>query len=120
MKYIKKFENINELPNIGDYILIHSTAADVNVRNFVNNTIGVVVGINYSKPGKWGHTSEEQIVVKYENAPAEIQSYFRKPSKITSNYKNEFLRNYYPEQIVEYGKTKEEVELKIASNKYGL
>lgn len=114
MKYIKTFElfyDINNYPKIGDYVLINVDYFNNKVFNeFINNTIGVVFDIQiYSDMGIRDTEHDEVIVIYDENIPDDMDLFF-------FNKKRAFKMH----RIVEFGKTPEELELKIASKNYNL
>lgn len=116
MKYIKKFENekFKDDVKIGDYVLLYLKSYDpknlpYNIKcglDYVNTHIGKIIGIY-----RYGW----EIKVEFENVPKDAQSYFGKTDK-----KNTFYRIAVTDNIIEIGKTPEEVELKIQMKKYNL
>jgi len=110
MKYIKKFENHIDIPKIGDYVLIHTNSNIRSVSNFVNNTIGKIIDISSKYTDMFNRENPGVVRVEYDDPPRDIQSWFSDKNK----------RTFTLEQIVEYGKTKEELEEKLAVKKYNL
>jgi hypothetical protein len=94
MRYIKTFEDIENKPRIGDYVLMRSEAGYPDVEKFVNNTIGQIY--NFEMGGG--------VIIKYENPP--------------NNYGKE--RMFHRSQIVAFASTIEELKLKIRTIKYNL
>ena len=43
MKYLKRFENKNSEPQIGDYVLCHAKDGDYIVDDFINQNVGEYV-----------------------------------------------------------------------------
>ena len=113
MKHLKYFEN-RKLIKVGDYVLI-KTRKSYNIldkiiksKEFVDSNIGVCLGIS----GR----ADPQIRVKYDNIPFYIQSYFN-----MFDEENDIgSRTFDIDQVVVYGKTIEELELKIQMIKYNL
>ena len=113
MKYIKKFENIeNTTPEVGDCVLINIDTIIIKgkIRDFVNNTIGEIIDIRLKIEDEFDNESLGDLRVKYSNVPKDIQSWFF----------NGNIRTFNINQMIEFGKTKEELELKIMSKKYNL
>lgn len=113
MKYIKTFEKFEDSqfgPQVDDYVLIRTVAADDNVKKFINNAIGKITHIQDTK-----NLLDKNIIgmvsVQYENIPKNIQSWFGKGSNI---------RQFMKDQIVAFGKTEEEVKQKVQSNKFNI
>lgn len=94
MKYIKTFENINEL-QIGDYVICHELGYinDDEIDNFIQNNIGQ-------------YTVYDDIidcppyVIQYENIPIRLNDYF--------NSDNE--RRMHRDEIIFYSSNKKTVE----------
>lgn len=123
MKYLKKFENINDTePEVGDYILIKVNLQEYGkkeiINNFINNTIGKVYKIY-----------NDDIRVSYENIPDEIKGWFSKPiytpslkfiNAIKGVGEGEYTRLFSKDRIVVFSKNKKDVEPYIQANKYNL
>jgi len=99
MKYIRTYENIKEV-QVGDFVQIKTNNKYSGFYNpqkiidTVNNTVGQIS----SKEGNL------DIIVKYK-----------------IKYANDDLQlRFQKKDIVEIGKTKEDVEAKLAANKYNL
>jgi hypothetical protein len=110
MKYIKTYEDLKFEIQVGDYVQIKTHSSILNVKEFINNNIGIVSNIN--------HTNDD-IVVGYYDIPKVIEKFFNK-----TYYKNNsifpFTRSFDLNRVVEFGKTKEELEMKILAKKYNL
>jgi hypothetical protein len=48
MKYIKKYENFDKVPKIGDYVLMRTDSKNIDFRNFLKNNFGQIVKIGNS------------------------------------------------------------------------
>jgi hypothetical protein len=109
MKYIKTYENMNKLPEIGDYVLMrvnlkeYSKKEDVN--KFINNSIGQVMKI---------YPENEEVRVKYYNIPDNIKDWF-----LYDSFKKTYSRVFNTNRIVDI-KTKEDFDLYNNQNKYNL
>ena len=104
MKYIKTFENINEI-EIGDYvkinIFLYIPPSLKKYYHFINNNISIVNSID-----------DDLIECKYSNIPIDIKFCF-----IHSN--NDAVR-IHRDFIVDFAKTKQELEAKLLAKKYNL
>ena len=111
MKYIKTFEvKIVEKLDVGDYVLMCQklNTSGQNYKNFIDNNIGKIMDI---------HERESVILLTYENIPEELLFEFRERKIGDIIFYGKWFNML---NIVEHGKTKEEVELKIHSKKYNL
>jgi hypothetical protein len=104
MKHLKTFENING-PQIGDYVLISMKGSynnDNSIDFFINNNIGQIIKFD-----------ENMRLVKYSNVPGNIKmkNKFNKDGSI-------WIGNAF--KTVAFGKTKEELELKMDMKKYNI
>ena len=110
MKYLKKFEHkiISKPVSEGDYIIAKINGND-NVAKFINNNIGQIVLINIGP--SW-------LSVTYENVPDIIIDYFT----VIEDKKNTFLYNYtiHIGDVIDFAKTKEELELQLSTNKFNI
>lgn len=103
MKYIKKFNNLK----IGDYVKV-----DVNLdkedynkfHNFINNNIPIVTG-----------DKGNAIECKYINIPEELKKHFT-----LSNTDEQNIIQIHKSYIVDFAKTKKELESKLFAKKYNL
>jgi len=103
MKYIKKFEQNIDLPERGDYVLMNSYGIS-EVEYFVTHNYGVYLNAYIDKL-----TKDPKIRVRYENIPGNIALFFHDDT-ITFDM----------ELLVAYGKTIEELEMKLKANKFNL
>ncbi len=108
MKYIKKFENIKDLPEVGDYILMKydtkndSNTSINNLKKFIDNTIGIVNELDYGSNTFYPR-------VKYENIPENIKNFFI-----------DDLKRFNVVSIVDYDKDLETLKYKIEANKFNI
>ena len=110
MKYIKTFESMN-IMNEGDYALFYydeiaqfaySVRFSQELKELINNNIGKIKHISNS--------TYNWISVEYDNIPSNLQYNFHHDGTILLDKDN----------VVEYAKTKEELEIKLSINKYNL
>ena len=118
MKYLKLFEQQDSEPKVGDYVLIHTNMSKSEYRwilisNFINNTIGQIVSIIPDTTSSYGGIIVGHIEVKYTNIPKGTETWF-----ISLN--NTYTRCFNKGQIVAFGKTPEEVEIKLNAKKYNV
>lgn len=115
MKYLKKFENVEE-PEIGDYVLMsiqHKKDYYSAYIEFIENNIGEIVS-------KVGNIIEVRYYVDTYEEFIMLRTHFRYISYDFENNEYYFSNIFYENNILEIGKTKEEVELKKEIKKYNL
>jgi len=96
MKYIKTYEDTDEFPQIGDYILMKMTrVSDFNL--YVSTHIGKIVDRRKNHPHMY--------VVKYD----EVIPHW-----------NTNLIDVFLNEILYFSKNKEELELKLQINKFNI
>lgn len=123
MKYIKRFENIEDVPKVGNFVLISMNRSNSvikfggiemprynKIKDFVTHNIGKIVNIRLKIVDEFYNKSAGDLRVEYDNIPKDIQSWFSKDNK----------RAFSVDQIVEFGKTKEELEEKLMTKKYNI
>ena len=109
MKFLKYYENITDELEVGDYILLHLdirtsySGDDMIYKNFINTTIGKICRLH----------KYNGINILYEKVPDIIRSYF-------VNNGDSYERNFNFNSIFEYGKTIEELKLKIEAKKFNI
>jgi hypothetical protein len=101
LKYIKLFDNKNPNLKIGNYVLVNVNYPDLIY--FINNNIGQIVEISGT------HNDDLSLRIKYNNIPNDIKIFFRYDT-----------RWFEPSEIIYIGKTIEDVELQIDTNKYNI
>lgn len=118
---IKRFnENSQDIPEVGDYVIMNVAISNgqdkrEEIKNYVNNTVGKIINIRTSENGKNVFHPYRDIVVVYEKVPSEIKNWFSY-DRIGKYY----YRTLSEKMLIAFGKTIEEVELKMRSNKYNL
>lgn len=129
MKHLKKFNENTSKPKIGDYVLIETDSSNKKIVDFINNTIGKIIHIDDNKIDIWGNISIGDILVKYDNVPfnrgsANINWFIELNPNIEDtcvrHYGIQYGRHFHPNRIVEFGKTREELEIKLQAKKYNL
>ena len=121
MKHIKKFENINNIPEIGDYVLLYDLTdygidSGDNFKMFINNNIGIVHDIQYNV---FNH--DEGYYVMYSNVPDNIRQFFKKIN--TNNVtlgNNGVTSTWFVEDFLMFSKNKKDIEVFLQSKKYNL
>jgi hypothetical protein len=111
IKFIKTFENSenNNFPEVGDYVIFNTNYTNdeqfIRLSNFLNNNLGIIDKIYMPNYGE-----KYRADVKYDNIPEDLKLSFRKDGTIDTIL----------DKIYAYGKTPEEVEMKVKSKKYNL
>jgi len=107
MKYIKKLKNYIEELEKGDYVKLNYITDNQDVNNFFDTNIGKVDDVFGYNPLLFA--------VKFEYVPDNISERFIK-------YRNHYIYHvsFNSEDLVAYAKTKEELELEIATNKFNI
>lgn len=104
MKYIKTYENIINKPNVGNYVMMKTSHPEL--VDFIANNIGKVININF--------TYDYEITVKYTNIPLELKKHF-------SLYKGDYCTRIFPiSYVINFAKTKKELQQKLVTIKYNL
>lgn len=120
MKYLKTFEDLQNKPEVGDYVIINvSPSADNNVREYIDNTIGVIHTIQDDRVDMWNNVITGNIIVKYINVPNEIRSWFHYEGT-RKKYGRKYFRSFDTQQIYAFSKSKEELELMLQTKNYNL
>ena len=108
----KIFENLKSELKVGDYVLMRSNASAKELLEFINNNIGQVIKIN--------NFEDLRIRVRYNNIPDNVIPWFGFAERQFPPSIRTAARIFDINQIVEFAKTKEELELKLAAKKYNL
>ena len=121
MKYLKRFEDINnEEPEVGDYVIVYDTFTYttnmIEWREFMNTHVGKLI----NKRDSGAHNSKRMFYdVEYENIPENIKKIIFK-YKFDPQTNKATEKGFTIDEIVYWSKNKEELELKLAANKYNL
>jgi hypothetical protein len=115
MKYIKRFEDVEDLPEFGDYIQIKISSTKYDWQEYINNTIGKVYGIIGRNEDSFDY-DHDMVAVRYENPP----KYAKRWMSFNFYGEDEYTRNFSVERIAAYGKTIEELNMKLIVNKFNL
>ena len=113
MKHLKSFENNNQEPEVGDYVICEDCVSlEEEFKNFMCNNIGLIVEINPN--------TNYPYTLYYENIPDNIIDGFS--CVLNNNYEYDYkcLRAMSREEIIHFSKNKEDLETILASNKYNL
>jgi len=93
---------------VGDYVICaykytYDSSNNIkNLANFIKNNIGIIIKYD-----------DQDILIKYDNVPDNIKMFF--------NGKDLNIRSLIDtKSILAFGKTIEELEIKLAANKYNL
>jgi len=115
----KIFEDLQPKIEAGNYVLMNSVSMYDSVRKFINNNIGQIIELG-----------PDSIRVKYDNMPKNIMNihlraigqptWNREPNGDFSSVRISTIKIFDIDQVVEFAKTKEELELKLAAKKYNL
>lgn len=112
MKYLKQYEDIDNEPKIGDYVIcyelgdVHFSSQSNSIKNDINSFISVNIGqIREYDNRKWYE-------IEYENIPKEVDQWFH------ASVRN--CRSMLRKEIIHFAETKEELEPYISANKYNL
>lgn len=110
MKYIKTFENLDQVPQIGDYVIVDIVdQSDPDYMNFINSSIGYI----------WKKPTIDISLVKYDDIPKNILKNFQF-SDYSQGLKigNSVLMK--DEYIKKWSKNKKDLIPIISANKYNL
>lgn len=107
MKFIKKFENYTNMPEVGDYVFMTTYSPKKYHQNFFKKNIGQVVNYN----GGLG------IEVRYTNIPKQLMSLFLYNVKY-----NGYVKTFNINKIVDFAKTEEllKKQVEFDTRKYNL
>ena len=112
IKNFKLFENNENKPQIGDYVVLNykdnyrfspgfRRNIQYNINDFLNGCIGKICLI----------IEQNKVGVSYEKIPNNLLDFF---------YKNNYYTIAYLEEIEKYSSSKEELELYLQAKKYNL
>jgi len=116
MKYLKKYEEVSDNLQIGDYVICVCTSfTDGKIKKFIDTNIGKYV--RYITNIK-DVVDDFRYAIEYDNVPPELYRYSDIFS-YESGIENICLR-VSRNEIIEYSKNKEDLEAIINANKYNL
>ena len=107
MKYLKLFENTTNKPEVGDYVSINSRYEDY--KDFFLNYPGKI--IKFYSIGNNIHSVEVSYGKNIPDNMKELLGYIEKYG---------YFKNFQYNEIYAFSKTKEDLKLKIAANKFNL
>lgn len=114
MKHLKTYENNIDYPDEGDKILMHTYENPKNKEyvNFINNNIGEVLFVT-------DNPNHRKIFVKYDDIPKDILEQF---SYDLGEYYNsfDFTFSISKHKYFTYGKTLDELQMKLDKNKFNI
>ena len=105
MRYIKTYENIDDKPKLGDYVICNGDRLSWctnEIKNFLSNNIGRIILIN---------DRDVNYLVQYDYIPKELDIYF---------YNSSNLRPINIDDIIKFSENKEDLEMYINAKKYNL
>jgi hypothetical protein len=102
MKYLKTFEENENEPQVGDYVIVRENRILL-LDSFFSENVGRIVDDKYSR--------RYPFLVQFENIPDDL--------KIEFGDKNN-SRQFSIDEIDHWSKNKEDLELMISANKYNL
>ena len=112
MKHLKYFDNNNEEPQVGDYVIWEDSTRKVeDFQNFICNTIGQIVKIY----NDGDYDDDFPYVIKYENIPYEILAAFS-----YDDYPEKCTRIMCKEEIIHFSKNKEDLEIILKAKEYNI
>jgi len=107
---ISSIQNINNEPDVGDYVICHKNLQgwtnSYKFNAFINENIGQCVELLSSK----------KFSIKYEKVPKEIKHFFIRENENLYAH----CRHFSKEDIIYYSNDKEDCEVYLASKKYNL
>ena len=111
-RVFEKIKINKEIPKVGDYILMQINTKDLlysdELNNFINNTYGVVYKI---------YDDNKNIRVLYKNIPERCIPWFAAGHMGEETTKT---RIFSIDNINEFAKTKEELDLKLSMKKFNI
>jgi len=112
MKHLKKFESIEDNPQIGDYVICEDQYDDEEeIATFISQNIGQCIDIN-----KGSQTDKISYFIQYKNVPN--NELFFEHTVINKNYTN--VLEMFLEEIIHFSKNKEDLQIYLDVNKYNL
>ena len=123
MRYLKAYEDING-PKKGDYVIMRSRFDNPELTKFIENTIGriYIIYYNHTETTNTIDDKDLDICVIYDWIPIEIRDHNFRPAPAPNIFSKQggytcfFKKNY----ILEYGKTIDDLNLKISVKKYNI
>ena len=126
MKHIKTYENLKDKYQVGDFVLInipYDYSGNHKYTEFINNNIGKLIKTWSVEANRVGEKGDENglahyIEIKYNNIPSHIKYMFNH----TDDEKKEHncMMRTNDNYLVSFGKTIEELKMRLSANKYNL
>jgi hypothetical protein len=117
MKYIRTYEKLRDIPEIGDYVCCHLLEGEpeeqIYTNNFLNNNIGKLINIR-------GSGESQKYEVKFKNK-------FEHESQFSELYGSFIMGDiekniacFFDDEFDFFSKNKEDVETHLSAKKYNL
>jgi hypothetical protein len=104
MKYLKTFENLNIVPEVGDYIIANSKYASSKLQKFFLTNIGEIINISMGEGNKLLYNTDyDPDMVESAGVILDDNSWF-----------------FITTEILHISKNKEDLESILQANKYNL
>ncbi len=115
MKYLKTFESSTNKLKIGYYVVASKFNNNPEVKEFFENNIGFIFNLfpNYSYA--LDEVTDYDLAVIYDYVPENVKKYAN-----MRMVQGGWITNFKESQVIATAKTKKELKLKIAANKYNL
>ena len=116
MKYIKRFEELNNEPELGDYVICSEFPENdydtyYEIDKFLTNNVG-----RYVKNVEDDDLVEDYFyIIEYENVPDYLFLYFPEEKGVKNR-----CRRLNRKSIIDFSKDKEELEAKISAKRYNI
>jgi hypothetical protein len=131
MRYLRTYEEKNNKPKVGDYVICdEGIHIDIHLDNlydeFIKNNIGKCVNIVLNDIDLGGNSDDNDeylYIINYDNIPKEIERYFcfdKHTGYADEDCKFTGFRSMLSNEIIYFSNNKDEMEVKISANKYNL
>jgi hypothetical protein len=115
MKHIKTYENATNKLKVGYYVIASKFNNKPEVKDFFENNIGFIANVYPSKSPMAKDFNSVDISVIYDRPPDNVIKYANM-MMVQGGWQTSFNDS----QVIETAKTKKELKLKLAANKYNL
>jgi len=110
MKYIKTYEDIDNEPKVGDYVMCHELDDTSRISNINKDEINIFLDVNIGQIQEYDNRKWYE--VEYENIPQELIGWF--------NASMLNCRSMKRSEILVHSKNKEDIEHLMSAKKYNL
>jgi hypothetical protein len=115
MKHLKKYESIEDEPQIDDYVIcIESDKHIPNLSNFINNNIGKITNISKNIDIFNLKKTKIRYNVQYNRIPNNLLIYFQKDETMNTEYLK--IRPMTKSEIIYWSKNKADAEQYLITN----